>query len=124
MKKKSSKQKKKQEWSKAKQTKRMMFCWDCMARYSLVLWSVKDRCQSNKKAFNEKTKLTKKELDMVLAADLMIKHSDLFNDSEKDYLEVGICWEDEHGDIEPSADTVFSLFKTIEVMAMMATTSP
>lgn len=124
MKKKSSKQKKKQEWSKAKQTKRMMFCWACMARYSLVLWSVKDRCQSNKKAFNEKTKLTKKELDMVLAADLMIKHSDLFGPGDKDYLEVGSNWEDEHGDIQPSVGTVRGLFMTLEALAEMAVTTP
>lgn len=124
MKKKSSKQKKKQKWDKAKQTKRLMFCWDCMSRYNVVLWSVKDRCQSNKKAFNEKTKLTKEELDRVLAVDLLIKHSDLFGPSDKEYLEVGSGWEDEHGDIQPTADNVWGLFATLEALAEMAVTPP
>jgi hypothetical protein len=123
MKKKSSKQKKKQKWSKAKQTKRMMFCWDCMARYNMVMWSVKDRCQTNKKAFNEKTKLTKKELDNVLAIDLMIKHSDLFGPNDKEYLEVGSSWED-HGDIQPTVDNVWGLFATLEALSEMAITPP
>lgn len=125
MKKKYSKKKKKtQTWNKAKQAKRLMFCWDCMSRYNIVLWSVKDRCQSNKKAFNEKTKLTKEELDRVLAVDLLIKHSDLFGPSDKEYLEVGSGWEDEHGDIQPSVDNVRGLFMTLEALAEMAVTTP
>lgn len=111
-------------WNKAKQTRRMLFCWDCMARYNTVLWSVKDRCYTNKKAFNEKTKLTKEELDMVLEADLRLKHSELFGPNDKDYLEVGSNWEDEHGDIQPSVDNVWGLFKTLEALAEMAVTQP
>lgn len=111
-------------WNKAKQTKRLKFCWDCMANYTLVLWSVKDRCQSNKKAFNEKTRLTKEEMDRVLAVDLLIKHSDLFGPNDKEYLEVGSNWEDENGDIQPSADNVRGLFATLEALAEMAITPP
>ena len=111
-------------WNKAMQTKRLKFCWDCMAHYNLVLWAVKDRCQSNKKAFNEKTKLTKDELDRVLEADLLIKHSNMFGPSDKEYLEVGSSWEDEHGDIQPSVDNVRGLFATLEALAEMAITPP
>lgn len=124
MKKKSSKQKKKQGWNKAKQTKRMLFCWDCMSLYNMVLWSVKDRCYTNKKAFNEKTNLTKEELDRVLAVDLRLKHSELFGPNDKDYLEVGSNWEDEHGDIQPTVATVRGLFMTLEALAEMAVTPP
>ena len=121
MKKKTKKQK---TWNKAKQTKRLKFCWDCMSGYNRVLWAVKDRCRLNKKAFNDETKLTKEELDWVLAIDLMIKNSYLFGPNDKEYLEVGSNWEDENGDIQPSADDVRGLFATLEALAEMAITPP
>lgn len=122
---KNKNKKKKMSMSEIMQ-KRLRFCVECIDEYTNVINCTKSLCAKNKKAFGEKTKLTRGQLNIISAIDKAINDSNLFGPYDKEYLEVGPNWvvEGTDGYIAPTATNVWGVLKAIEAMAEMAVTTP